>query len=231
MWDLASRPRWIWPSEARLSYSPAGRVTPLLLFRLPLMRTTSFSGSVSAPRDGSGLYPDSVRLVGLSVSGYGIRIRIQEGKNDPLKYNKFRNFMFEVLDVLFWGLKAASVAIMIKKINFVFTCNSILIGSESGFGSVPVFSLKCWIRIRIKCVWYLRIRNTGLMVWGREEMLAVVLPEVDSEHHVSELYPDHTSRCPLPRSFSPGTIFVNFLLATPEMYYRRFLEKNWTPFP
>jgi hypothetical protein len=31
---------------------------------------------------------------GGSVSAFGIRIRIQEGKNDPPKYKKFRNFMF-----------------------------------------------------------------------------------------------------------------------------------------
>jgi hypothetical protein len=37
-----------------------------------------------------------------------VRIRIQEGKNDLQK--KLRNFMFEVLDVLFWELKASSVA-------------------------------------------------------------------------------------------------------------------------
>jgi hypothetical protein len=36
-----------------------------------------------------------------SGSVFGIRIRIQEGKNDLKNLKKFRNFMFEVLDVLF----------------------------------------------------------------------------------------------------------------------------------
>ncbi len=40
-----------------------------------------------------------------------IRIRIQEGKNDPQKIEKRTEFSsFEVLDVLFWGLKASPVA-------------------------------------------------------------------------------------------------------------------------
>jgi hypothetical protein len=37
-----------------------------------------------------------------------IRIWIQEGKNDPQK--KVINFIFEVLDVLFLGLKASTAA-------------------------------------------------------------------------------------------------------------------------
>jgi hypothetical protein len=38
-----------------------------------------------------------------SVSGFGIRIRIQEGKNDPQKWKKknLKIACFEVLDVLF----------------------------------------------------------------------------------------------------------------------------------
>ncbi len=36
--------------------------------------------------------------------------RIQESKNDPQKYKKFRNLIFEVLDALFWGLKASPIA-------------------------------------------------------------------------------------------------------------------------
>ncbi len=64
------------------------------------------SGSVS----GSG-------LIWAAGSGSGsayklrIRIRIQEGKNGPKKLKKGQNYSsFEVLDVLFWGLKASPVA-------------------------------------------------------------------------------------------------------------------------
>ncbi len=40
-----------------------------------------------------------------------LMFRIQEGKNYPQKLKKeFRNWFFEVLDVLFWGLKASSLA-------------------------------------------------------------------------------------------------------------------------
>ncbi len=57
-------------------------------------------------RIGSGfnLVIRSVSGFGIPIrkSGFGIRIRIQEGKNDPC---------FEVLDVLFWELKASSVAL------------------------------------------------------------------------------------------------------------------------
>jgi hypothetical protein len=41
--------------------------------------------------------PDSIGLVDTnpdSESGFGIRIRIQEGKNDPQKYKFFSKFMF-----------------------------------------------------------------------------------------------------------------------------------------
>ncbi len=40
-----------------------------------------------------------------------IRIQIQESKNDPQIQKKVKNFScFEVLDVLFWGLKASPLA-------------------------------------------------------------------------------------------------------------------------
>jgi hypothetical protein len=39
-----------------------------------------------------------------------IRIRNQEGKNDPQKLEKVKNFHVQVLDVLFRGLKASPVA-------------------------------------------------------------------------------------------------------------------------
>ncbi len=38
-----------------------------------------------------------------------IRIRIQDGKNDPQKKKNLKNSCFKVLDGLFWELKASSV--------------------------------------------------------------------------------------------------------------------------
>jgi hypothetical protein len=72
---------------------------------------------------------------------------------------------FELLDVLFWELKAScSLGILygclgisklqiffLKKIaKFCFSCNFFLISGhiKTNPGSVSVFSLKCWIRIR-----------------------------------------------------------------------------------
>ncbi len=40
-------------------------------------------------------------------SVFGIRIRIQEGKNDLQKWEKSEILCFEVLDVIFWELKAS----------------------------------------------------------------------------------------------------------------------------
>jgi hypothetical protein len=56
--------------------------------------------------------PNLIRIQGGSVSGSGfaIQIRIQEGKNSFKNIEKVNNFIFEVLDVLFWGLKASPVA-------------------------------------------------------------------------------------------------------------------------
>ncbi len=46
---------------------------------------------------------------GVAGSGFTIWIRIEEGKNGPEMVKK--NFIFEVLDVFFWGLKASPVAL------------------------------------------------------------------------------------------------------------------------
>jgi hypothetical protein len=46
----------------------------------------------------------------VSNSGFGIRVRIQEGKNDPKNRKTYRNFMFRSAGVLFLRLKASSVA-------------------------------------------------------------------------------------------------------------------------
>ncbi len=53
---------------------------------------------------GSGF--DQIRESG---SGFGIRIRMQEGKNDSQKLEKSDKIFpcSEVLDVLFWGLMAS----------------------------------------------------------------------------------------------------------------------------
>ncbi len=42
-----------------------------------------------------------------SGSASGMRIRIQEGKNDLQKFKSKETSRFEVLDVLFWGLKSS----------------------------------------------------------------------------------------------------------------------------
>jgi hypothetical protein len=54
---------------------------------------------------------DSIRSRG-SGSVFGIRIRIQEGKNDHQKKNLFEISCFEVLDVLLSELKASFVTWM-----------------------------------------------------------------------------------------------------------------------
>jgi hypothetical protein len=43
-------------------------------------------------------------VVDLDPHDFGRLDRIQEGKNDPQKKNKkWRDIIFEVLDILFWG--------------------------------------------------------------------------------------------------------------------------------
>ncbi len=77
---------------------------------------------------------------------YSDWIRIQEGKNDPQKIEKVNKF--EVLDVLFWGLKASPVAwtsswgLEIGKMQFL-TKKTIFIW----FFSLLIWSSKPWIRI------------------------------------------------------------------------------------
>jgi hypothetical protein len=56
-----------------------------------------------------GLDPDSMGSLDQDPDSR-IRIKIQEGKNDLQKCKKLINFIFELLDVLFSGLKASPVA-------------------------------------------------------------------------------------------------------------------------
>ncbi len=72
--------------------------------------------------------------------------------------------LFCNLDVLYWGLGIDKLKFLIqKKFIFFFSCNfsnfwSLKPRIRIGSGSGSVFSLKCWIRIRMK---WMRIRNPG----------------------------------------------------------------------
>jgi hypothetical protein len=54
--------------------------------------------------------PDWIRIQSVSGSGFGIRIRILEGKMTHKNGKNLEISCFEVLDDLFRGLKASSVA-------------------------------------------------------------------------------------------------------------------------
>ncbi len=110
-------------------------------------------------------------------SGSGFGIRIQEGKNDPTNIEKSKEFScFEVLDVLFWGLKASpSLDILygglaMNKLQFIknfFTDVNFfkfLVIKTLGPDRYSGFSLK-WL-IRIWTQW-IRIGNTAHMysIW------------------------------------------------------------------
>ncbi len=74
-------------------------------------RLLKYRGRVSDPDPD----PHGSALIWAAGSGSAyklrIRIRIQEGKNYQKKIEKRKEFSsFEVLDVLFWGLKASPVA-------------------------------------------------------------------------------------------------------------------------
>ncbi len=62
------------------------------------------------------------------------------------------------LDILYGGLGIGKLQFLI---NFWSLKPRIRIGFGSGSGSGLVFSLKCWIRIRIRMKW-MRIRNPGI---------------------------------------------------------------------
>jgi hypothetical protein len=89
---------------------------------------------------GSGLHPDSIR----SVDPYPVRI--QEGKNDPQKYKKIRNFMFKSAGYSLSRAEGFFCSLDIPFSNFWTSKPWIRIRSGSG----SVFSLKCWIQIRIR---------------------------------------------------------------------------------
>ncbi len=94
------------------------------MFSLPfLFSDKNFCGS------GSRLYPNSIR----SVDPYPDPD--PTGQKWPTKNLEISCFEVPVLDVLFWGLKAPSVA---------------WTSFMEDYGSV--FTLKCWIRIRIKWI-------------------------------------------------------------------------------
>ncbi len=90
-----------------------------------------------------------------------------EGQKWPTKVGKILEIScFEVLDVLFWELKASSVtgALGMGKLHFLlkkkknFSCKFFKVFVYQNPGSGSLFSLKCliWIRIWIKWMW---IRN------------------------------------------------------------------------
>jgi hypothetical protein len=96
-------------------------------------------------------------------SGLGIRIRIQEGKNDPQKLKKIKKIscfdgcsllraegFFCNLDVLYGGLGIGKLQFLIpKKLNFfsgVIFFQFLSLKPWIRIGTQPK-SLKCWIRV------------------------------------------------------------------------------------
>ncbi len=85
----------------------------LRLFTLALLLFTTVSQmNAKGEKSGSGLDPYSIKSEDLFPdSEYGSGFRILECKNYPQKWKKNLEISFiEVLDVLFWGLKASFVA-------------------------------------------------------------------------------------------------------------------------
>jgi hypothetical protein len=113
------------------------------LFCLTIETNDLLIGSVSDP--------DWIRI----QSGQWIRIRNPDpdpgGQKLPAIIEKVRNFMFEVNVYCHFQSK--------KILNFFCRNFFSIFGHQNpGSGSVPVFILKCWIRIRITRI---RIRNTA----------------------------------------------------------------------
>ncbi len=81
---------------------------------------------------------------------------------------------FSSLDVLYGGLEIGKLHFLIKKILFFFSCYFLLI-----FGLV--FSIKCWIWIRIKLI---RIRNIDIKRGKRIENSCSAVSETDKCNNI-----------------------------------------------
>ncbi len=112
----------------------------------------------------------------VSGSGFGIRIRIQEGKNDPQKYKKVKISCLKSaecsllraegfscsFDVLFGGLGISKSQFLIKKYQIFFQLWIFFNFWSSIPGSGSIVGLKCWIRIRNTAEHYLKASVTSM---------------------------------------------------------------------
>ncbi len=137
--DLSFIATWILGSELYCTFNKRNLRIFLLIGKKSFFHLDSCSGSATHDQ---GFVSGSawIRLIWVAGSGsaFKLRIRIQEGKNDP-----------RGLGIIKWQF-------LIKKIKFKFPAINFLNFRSSNPGSGSAIRKKCWIRIRIKSM---RIRN------------------------------------------------------------------------